>query len=153
MEMQKTEDAAQASPMRNPEDLSLTDTQSEGKKSRKLSTRKKKPLLCNREGCNMVFPRPSDLTKHIQQKHDRHIPCKANQDDSIECEKYFGDNKAMERHVWAKHREFAENPANGIRKQEGECPHCLRIISRRDNLNRHIKEKHLDTKRRTKSKS
>lgn len=82
-------------------------------------------------------------SKHIRQKHDRHIPCKANQDDSITCEIYFGDNRDMERHVWAHHRPFAEDPANGIRRQDGECPWCARKIRRKDNLARHIDEKHL----------
>lgn len=58
----------------------------------------------------------------------------------------------MHRHVWARHRNFAKDPANNIPEQDGECPWCKRIFTRKDNMERHKEEKHLGIKKRKKSK-
>ncbi|EHK20450.1 uncharacterized protein TRIVIDRAFT_68986 [Trichoderma virens Gv29-8] len=144
-EMQQPENEAQTSPMRSREDLyPLNDnSKSKGKTSRKLSARKRRSVVCDWKDCKMVFPRSSDLNKHVQKKHNPHIPCKANQKGYALCAELFSENKDMERHIWARHPGFAEDPANEMRKQGGECPLCGRIIKRKDNIKRHIDEKHL----------
>jgi hypothetical protein len=62
-EMGTTEDQTQVLSMKVPEDLpSICNAESNGKKSHKSSTRKKKLLVCDEEGCNKTFRRPSELT-------------------------------------------------------------------------------------------
>lgn len=88
-------------------------------------------------------------SKHKHQKHDPHIPCKAGVEVTRYslCKRRFGNRKAMERHLWTDHPDFALNPQNSVTIQSGVCPICQEQFSRRDNCKRHIDEQHLDIKR------
>ncbi|KAH7320582.1 hypothetical protein B0I35DRAFT_197782 [Stachybotrys elegans] len=90
--------------------------------------------------------------KHIQSKHLPHIRCKAGEKGAADCDKAFGERKNMYRHVWAHHKPFAMDPANGIPRQDAVCSLCGEEFKRRDNCKRHYEEKHRNIKRGSKAK-
>ncbi|TDZ32971.1 hypothetical protein C8035_v006126 [Colletotrichum spinosum] len=55
----------------------------------------------------------------------------------------------MYRHVRNRHTSYAANLRNGIPRDGGACPYagCRKRCTRRDNLKRHIDEKHKDKRR------
>ena len=69
--------------------------------------------------------------KHLLD-HDPRITCLA----GTGCTHRTRRNKDMHRHLWSKHRVFAE--ANGVPRESKKCPMCRRI-QRQDNLKRHVK--------------
>ncbi|GKT57148.1 hypothetical protein ColTof4_11302 [Colletotrichum tofieldiae] len=109
-------------------------------------------VQCGWEGCGKLFPRPTELNKHIKKDHlPPSIPCDARDASAIRgappCEWMFYTNKDMHRHVRNAHPDFAADPNNGIPPEGAYCPECREWIGRVDNLKRHIEEQHRDKQR------
>ncbi|KAK2776599.1 hypothetical protein CKAH01_12372 [Colletotrichum kahawae] len=99
----------------------------------------KGPVFCT--SCGLRFPRNTELNKHNKRLHDKpRIPCPVPGCHS----QFFSDNKKMYRHVRSAHTVYATNPKNNIPSDGGRCPFngCEKRCTRRDNLMRHIREKH-----------
>ncbi|KAH9237359.1 hypothetical protein K456DRAFT_1342237 [Colletotrichum gloeosporioides 23] len=99
----------------------------------------KGPVFCI--PCGLRFPRNTELNKHNKRLHDKpRIPCPV-----LGCHiQFFSDKKKMYRHVRSAHSVYAANPKNKIPIDGGSCPFngCVKYCTRRDNLKRHIREKH-----------
>jgi len=87
-------------------------------------------FVCDQRGCDKVFPRQCDLTKH-QRNHSRPISCQFCPRSEF---KGVAQNKDLYRHYWIKHPEWAA--ANNIPKEEATCPRCGKT-KRSDNIKRH----------------
>ncbi|TDZ16435.1 hypothetical protein Cob_v010676 [Colletotrichum orbiculare MAFF 240422] len=94
--------------------------------------------------CDARFSRPCDLKRHVRIRHEPQVSCPVRG-----CILKFPFNKDMYRHVRNRHTSYAANPRNGIPRDGGACPYagCLNRCTRRDNLKRHIDEKHKDKRR------
>lgn len=97
-----------------------------------------------------------DLTirprKHINQKHDPQIQCVAGQQGHTICDLRFPTKKDMEFHVLGKHKDFANDPSNGITGCRKACPVCEKIV-RSDQHKRHVDEQHYGKRRDRRPKS
>ncbi|KAK3305258.1 uncharacterized protein B0T15DRAFT_397993 [Chaetomium strumarium] len=87
---------------------------------------------CAETSCTKVFSRRSDLKKHERSTHRQPFRCHLQG-----CGKGHADQRALHRHFWTRHREYAE--LHNIPSERAKCPHCD-YEGRGDNLKRHMKK-------------
>jgi hypothetical protein len=109
---------------------------------------------CAEASCTKVFSRRSDLKlasavpqflsqrvksnvattcrKHERNAHKQPFRCHL-----TGCGKGHADQRALHRHIWTRHREYAE--LHNIPSERAKCPHCD-YEGRGDNLKRHMKK-------------
>jgi len=82
--------------------------------------------------CNLTFSSTAALRKHTRRAHrPPSFPCPL-----PHCGKGHLDARALARHLWAKHREYAEQA--GTPSERVKCKFC-EYEGRRDNVSRHMK--------------
>lgn len=81
------------------------------------------------------------LTLHIRKHANTHRRCPKKDCGWAEAR----DQKEMRRHVWNRHRAWAER--TGFSPMGAQCKECLATFSREDGLSRHKKEVHGSTRR------
>ena len=91
---------------------------------------------CAEPGCLRTFSSAGHLKKH-RRIHNAAFQCPL-------CGKAHIDNRARNRHLWTKHREYASQYE--VKSEKTKCPHCL-YEGRNDNVIRHITMKHSDRKK------
>ncbi|KAK4237000.1 zinc finger protein zas1 [Achaetomium macrosporum] len=89
-------------------------------------------LHCLEASCTKVFSRRSELKKHERSTHRLPFRCHL-----PGCGKAHADQRALHRHFWTRHREYAE--LHHIPSERAKCPHC-EYEGRGDNLKRHMKK-------------
>ncbi|KAH7363544.1 hypothetical protein B0T11DRAFT_227283 [Plectosphaerella cucumerina] len=135
----------------NEEAVAVPESSSRAAKQ-KCPRRKASPVQCDWEGCGKLFPRPTELHKHVNKVHKPHIPCAARLAPTVHglppCDKAYSTKNDMYRHVRSTHPDFAAVKENGIPEEGGLCPIChQRIRDRNSNIKRHIDEVHKNQKR------
>ncbi|KAK1772260.1 hypothetical protein QBC33DRAFT_2837 [Phialemonium atrogriseum] len=87
------------------------------------------------ESCGIVFRRPCELGKHAK-THKPAIKCPADK----KCAVVKAEQRDMNRHLWVSHSGYAKK--NEIPPIEtAVCPHCKRGFSRKDNFQKHLRER------------
>ncbi|KXX80947.1 Zinc finger protein zas1 [Madurella mycetomatis] len=85
-------------------------------------------LPCTEPSCPKTFTKRSDLRRH-ERKHRQPFPCAL-------CGKGHLDKRALARHLWAKHAEYAQQ--HNTRSERVKCKLCD-YEGRQDNVARHMK--------------
>ncbi|KAL2022221.1 hypothetical protein VTK56DRAFT_5831 [Thermocarpiscus australiensis] len=106
----------------------LTPPSSAGASPDSTSPAPAKLLPCPDPSCSKIFDKLPSLRKH-ERKHRQPFRCAL-------CGKGHLDNRALARHLWAKHPEYARQ--SNVRSEKVKCPRC-EYQGRRDNVVRHMK--------------
>lgn len=83
--------------------------------------------------CGKRHKKGRNLNKHNRSIHNHRFPCKFYKT----CGEVSADNKALYRHYWVHHKQYAQD--NGIPSLEGVCEACGKKYSRRDRVLRHLR--------------
>ncbi|GAB1316371.1 hypothetical protein MFIFM68171_06581 [Madurella fahalii] len=86
-------------------------------------------LPCAEPSCSKTFTKCSNLRRH-ERKHRQPFPCAL-------CGKGHLDKRALSRHLWAKHPEYAQQ--HNTRSERVKCQLCD-YEGRQDNVARHMKQ-------------
>lgn len=93
-------------------------------------------FFCPDPSCFVTFTNPAALKKH-ERKHKQQFHCPL-------CRKGHLDKRAVDRHLWTRHEEYARK--HDIKSERIRCRECD-YESRSDNVRRHEKSQHgLDRK-------
>ena len=89
------------------------------------------PHECPKPGCSASFDSPTDLMRH-RRAHNKRFACRL-------CNKAHADQRALNRHLWTRHKEVAA--ATGAKSEKAQCRVCGKL-GRADNMRRHERTQH-----------
>lgn len=155
-----TEESQQETPKKIKEKKPKSESKKKAtqKKSKPIQHRNP-PVSC--KYCDKEFPIQSKLkyvpnsyqiipinisSVHLKYNHEPYVPCQTNTVHAP-CPRLFPTKDDMFRHLWSKHKPFAEDPVNKVPDLKRDCPICGKSYSRGCNLKRHIEETHMGIKR------
>lgn len=90
---------------------------------------------CPYQGCSQVFNKRAELKKH-ERKHRLPFKCAV-----AGCGKGYIDQRALARHLWAQHPQFASKTETRSERKRCPYPSCD-YEGRHDNVARHARKKH-----------